>query len=81
MCPVTGYLLLSDTNSRQIYRVGAAGGAAGGRQRLKDAPVVAGTGEQCVPFNDAHCGDGGQATQAALMSPRGEGVGGHENQG
>ncbi|XP_062309102.1 teneurin-2 isoform X2 [Osmerus eperlanus] len=74
VCPVTGDLLLSDTNSRKIYRVGAAGGAAGDRQRLKDAPVVAGTGEQCVPFDDARCGDGGQATQAALMSPRGVAV-------
>lgn len=33
--------------------------------------MVAGTGEQCLPF-DERCGDGGKATEATLMSPKGE---------
>ena len=39
---------------------------------LDNAQVVAGTGEQCVPFDEARCGDGGKAAEATLMSPRGE---------
>lgn len=33
--------------------------------------MVAGTGEQCLPF-DERCGDGGKATEATLMSPKGD---------
>lgn len=36
-----------------------------------NADVVAGTGEQCLPF-DERCGDGGKAVEATLMSPKGE---------
>uniref|UniRef100_A0A8C1IIE9 Teneurin-2 n=1 Tax=Cyprinus carpio TaxID=7962 RepID=A0A8C1IIE9_CYPCA len=66
--PVSGSLFLSDTNSRQIYRVRSLNGA---RPLLDNAQVVAGTGEQCVPFDEARCGDGGKAVDATLMSPRG----------
>uniref|UniRef100_A0A8B9HGU9 Teneurin-2 n=1 Tax=Astyanax mexicanus TaxID=7994 RepID=A0A8B9HGU9_ASTMX len=66
--PVSGALLLSDTNSRQIYRVRSL---SGGHPLLENAQVVAGTGEQCVPFDEARCGDGGKAVEATLMSPRG----------
>ncbi|XP_065143605.1 teneurin-2 isoform X2 [Paramisgurnus dabryanus] len=66
--PVSGTLFLSDTNSRQIYRVHALNGA---RPLLDNAEVVVGTGEQCVPFDEARCGDGGKAVEATLMSPRG----------
>uniref|UniRef100_A0A8C2JHL3 Teneurin-2 n=1 Tax=Cyprinus carpio TaxID=7962 RepID=A0A8C2JHL3_CYPCA len=66
--PVSGSLFLSDTNSRQIYRVRSLNGA---RPLLDNAQVVAGTGEQCVPFDEARCGDGGKAMEATLMSPRG----------
>uniref|UniRef100_A0A4W4GLQ1 Teneurin-2 n=1 Tax=Electrophorus electricus TaxID=8005 RepID=A0A4W4GLQ1_ELEEL len=66
--PVSGALFLSDTNSRQIYRVRSLSGA---RPLLDNAQVVAGTGEQCVPFDEARCGDGGKAVEATLMSPRG----------
>ena len=37
----------------------------------KNAEVVAGTGEQCLPFDEARCGDGGKAVEATLMSPKG----------
>jgi len=66
--PVSGALFISDTNSRRIYRVHSL---TGGRQLPDNAEVVAGTGEQCLPF-DERCGDGGKATDATLMSPKGE---------
>lgn len=69
MDPVTGALFISDTNSRRIYRVRSL---TGGRLLSDNAEVVAGTGEQCLPF-DERCGDGGKATEATLMSPKGDG--------
>lgn len=68
MDPVTGALFISDTNSRRIYRVRSL---TGGRLLSDNAEVVAGTGEQCLPF-DERCGDGGKATEATLMSPKGD---------
>ncbi|KAL4631291.1 teneurin-2-like isoform X5 [Arapaima gigas] len=65
--PVSGALYISDTNSRRIYRVRSL---TGGRQLSDNAEVVAGTGEQCLPF-DERCGDGGKAVEATLMSPKG----------
>ncbi|TKS72606.1 Teneurin-2 [Collichthys lucidus] len=65
--PVSGALFISDTNSRRIYRVRSL---TGGRLLSDNAEVVAGTGEQCLPF-DERCGDGGKATEATLMSPKG----------
>ena len=64
---MTGSLFISDTNSRRIYRVRSL---TGGRLLSDNAEVVAGTGEQCLPF-DERCGDGGKATEATLMSPKG----------
>ncbi|XP_006630027.2 teneurin-3 isoform X11 [Lepisosteus oculatus] len=66
--PVTGQLYVSDTNSRRIYRPKLLTGA---RDLLLNAEVVAGTGEQCLPFDEARCGDGGKATEALLMGPKG----------
>ncbi|XP_047440563.1 teneurin-2 isoform X4 [Mugil cephalus] len=65
--PVSGALFISDTNSRRIYRVRSL---MGGRLLSDNAEVVAGTGDQCLPF-DERCGDGGKATEATLMSPKG----------
>ncbi|XP_062856489.1 teneurin-2 isoform X2 [Trichomycterus rosablanca] len=65
--PVTGALFISDTNSRRIFRVRTL---TGGRLLADNAEVVAGTGEQCLPF-DERCGDGGKALEATLMSPKG----------
>uniref|UniRef100_A0A4W3GXX0 Teneurin-2 n=1 Tax=Callorhinchus milii TaxID=7868 RepID=A0A4W3GXX0_CALMI len=66
--PVTGALYVSDTNSRQIFRIKSLSGA---RDLVGNSEVVAGTGEQCLPFDEARCGDGGKAVEATLMSPRG----------
>ncbi|XP_044310033.1 teneurin-2 [Varanus komodoensis] len=66
--PVSGSLYVSDTNSRRIYRVKTLTGA---KDLSSNSEVVAGTGEQCLPFDEARCGDGGKAVDATLMSPRG----------
>ncbi|XP_048671852.1 teneurin-2 isoform X9 [Marmota marmota marmota] len=68
MDPVSGSLYVSDTNSRRIYRVKSLSGA---KDLAGNSEVVAGTGEQCLPFDEARCGDGGKAVDATLMSPRG----------
>ncbi|POI35717.1 hypothetical protein CIB84_000531, partial [Bambusicola thoracicus] len=66
--PVTGDLYVSDTNTRRIYRPRSLTGA---KDLTKNAEVVGGTGEQCLPFDEARCGDGGKAVEATLMSPKG----------
>uniref|UniRef100_A0A8D0L4Z0 Teneurin-3 n=1 Tax=Sphenodon punctatus TaxID=8508 RepID=A0A8D0L4Z0_SPHPU len=66
--PVTGDLYVSDTNTRRIYRPKSLVGA---KDLTKNADIVAGTGEQCLPFDEARCGDGGKAVEATLMSPKG----------
>ncbi|XP_052401454.1 teneurin-3 isoform X5 [Carassius gibelio] len=66
--PMTGQLYVSDTNSRRIFRPKALTGT---KELLQNAEVVAGTGEQCLPFDEARCGDGGKATEAILLGPKG----------
>uniref|UniRef100_A0A8D3AP93 Teneurin-3 n=1 Tax=Scophthalmus maximus TaxID=52904 RepID=A0A8D3AP93_SCOMX len=66
--PVTGQLYASDTNSRRIYRPKMLSGA---RDLISNGEVVAGTGEQCPPFDDSRCGDGRKATEAQLLGPKG----------
>ncbi|KAG2465627.1 TEN3 protein, partial [Polypterus senegalus] len=66
--PVTGQLYVSDTNSRRIYRPKLVNGL---KDLMQNAEVVAGTGEQCLPFDESRCGDGGKATDALLMGPKG----------
>lgn len=68
MDPVSGSLYVSDTNSRRIYKVKSLTGT---KDLAGNSEVVAGTGEQCLPFDEARCGDGGKAVDATLMSPRG----------
>lgn len=67
---MSGSLYVSDINSRRIYRVKSLSGA---KDLAGNSEVVAGTGEQCLPFDEARCGDGGKAVDATLMSPRGKG--------
>ncbi|NXY84891.1 TEN2 protein, partial [Alcedo cyanopectus] len=66
--PVSGSLYVSDTNSRRIFKVKSLTGT---KDLSGNSEVVAGTGEQCLPFDEARCGDGGKAVDATLMSPRG----------
>uniref|UniRef100_A0AAY4A9Q0 Teneurin-3 n=1 Tax=Denticeps clupeoides TaxID=299321 RepID=A0AAY4A9Q0_9TELE len=66
--PVTGQLYVSDTNSRRIYRPKVLTGT---KELILNGEVVAGTGEQCLPFDEARCGDGGKAMEALLLGPKG----------
>ncbi|KAL3991512.1 spleen tyrosine kinase [Sarotherodon galilaeus] len=54
--PVNNAVYLSDTSSRKVF---------------KNLELVAGTGDQCLPYDDARCGDGGKAVEATLTNPRG----------
>ncbi|XP_022084804.1 teneurin-3-like isoform X2 [Acanthaster planci] len=66
--PLTGVLYLSDGQIRQIYQI----------RKLTDIPnistnlmLVAGTGTPCQPLDPDGCGDGGMATDAKLLDPKG----------
>ncbi|XP_065267168.1 teneurin-1 isoform X2 [Emys orbicularis] len=66
--PVSESLYLSDTNTRRVYKVKSLSET---KDLAKNYDVLAGTGEQCLPFDQSHCGDGGRASEASLNSPRG----------
>uniref|UniRef100_A0ABM5EWL4 Teneurin-1 isoform X2 n=1 Tax=Pogona vitticeps TaxID=103695 RepID=A0ABM5EWL4_9SAUR len=68
MDPVTESLYLSDTNTRRVYKAKLLSET---KDLAKNYEVVAGTGDQCLPFDQSHCGDGGRASEASLHSPRG----------
>uniref|UniRef100_A0A672JPX9 Teneurin transmembrane protein 1 n=1 Tax=Salarias fasciatus TaxID=181472 RepID=A0A672JPX9_SALFA len=68
MDPMGEVLYVSDTSSRRVYRVRNLGQPKDPSRNLE---VVAGTGEQCLPFDQSHCGEGRKATEAALSNPRG----------
>lgn len=68
MDPRGEVLYVSDTSSRRVYRVRNLGQPKDPSRNLE---VVAGTGEQCLPFDQSHCGEGRKATEAALNNPRG----------
>lgn len=68
MDPMGEVLYVSDTSSRRVYRVRNLGQPKDPSRNLE---VVAGTGEQCLPFDQNHCGEGRKAIEAALNNPRG----------
>ncbi|XP_065756630.1 teneurin-1 isoform X3 [Phocoena phocoena] len=68
MDPVSESLYLSDTNTRKVYKLRSL---VETKDLSKNFEVVAGTGDQCLPFDQSHCGDGGRASEASLNSPRG----------
>ncbi|XP_061642682.1 teneurin-1 isoform X2 [Phyllopteryx taeniolatus] len=68
MDPKGEVLYVSDTSSRRVYRVRNLGQPKDPSRNLE---VIAGTGEQCLPFDQSHCGEGRKATEAALNNPRG----------
>ncbi|XP_063102453.1 teneurin-1 isoform X3 [Cavia porcellus] len=74
MDPVSESLYLSDTNTRKVYRLKSL---VETKDLSKNFEVVAGTGDQCLPFDQSHCGDGGRASEASLNSPRGIAVDRH----
>lgn len=69
MDPVSESLYLSDTNTRKVYKLKSL---VETKDLSKNFEVVAGTGDQCLPFDQSHCGDGGRASEASLNSPRGK---------
>ncbi|CAL8351782.1 unnamed protein product [Lota lota] len=66
--PVSGVVYLSDTSSRKVFRVKSLSAV---KDVAKNLELVAGTGDQCLPYDDARCGDGGKAAEATLTNPRG----------
>ncbi|XP_031211309.1 teneurin-1 isoform X3 [Mastomys coucha] len=68
MDPMSESLYLSDTNTRKVYKLKSL---VETKDLSKNFEVVAGTGDQCLPFDQSHCGDGGKASDASLNSPRG----------
>ncbi|XP_075065930.1 teneurin-2 [Mixophyes fleayi] len=66
--PVSGSIFLSDTNSRRIYKIKSLTGA---KDIATNLEVIAGNGEQCMPFDESRCGNGGKAVDAILTNPRG----------
>uniref|UniRef100_A0A8C9T954 Teneurin transmembrane protein 1 n=1 Tax=Scleropages formosus TaxID=113540 RepID=A0A8C9T954_SCLFO len=68
MDPLNEVLYLSDTSSRRVYRLKTL---VEPREVANNLEMVAGTGEQCLPFDQSHCGDGGRASEASLHNPRG----------
>lgn len=69
MDPMSESLYLSDTNTRKVYKLRSL---VETKDLSKNFEVVAGTGDQCLPFDQSHCGDGGRASEASLNSPRGK---------
>lgn len=67
--PTSGAVFLSDTNSRRVFKIKSTVVV---KDLVKNSEVVAGTGDQCLPFDDTRCGDGGKATEATLTNPRGK---------
>ncbi|XP_048837963.1 teneurin-4 isoform X3 [Brienomyrus brachyistius] len=67
-CPMLGTLYLSDTNSRKVFKIKSLTAA---KDVAKNLELVAGTGDQCLPFDETRCGDGGKAVEATLTNPRG----------
>ena len=66
--PVNGAVYLSDTSSRKVFKVKSLNAV---KDLAKNVELVAGTGDQCLPYDDTRCGDGGKAIEATLTNPRG----------
>ncbi|TKS80689.1 Teneurin-4 [Collichthys lucidus] len=66
--PVNGAVYLSDTSSRKVFKVKSLNVV---KDVAKNLELVAGTGDQCLPYDDTRCGDGGKAIEATLTNPRG----------
>lgn len=66
--PVTGAVYLSDTSSRKVFKVKSLKFV---KDAAKNLELVAGTGDQCLPYDETRCGDGGKAVEATLTNPRG----------
>ncbi|XP_060653283.1 teneurin-m isoform X1 [Drosophila nasuta] len=68
LSPLDGTLYISDPESHQIIRVRNMSDYDRPEQNWE--PVV-GSGERCLPGDEAHCGDGALAKDAKLAYPKG----------
>ncbi|KAL5290836.1 TENM2.2 family protein [Megaselia abdita] len=68
LSPLDGTLYVSDPESHQIIKVKDVNDFS--RPETNWEPVV-GSGERCLPGDEAHCGDGGLAKDAKLAYPKG----------
>ncbi|XP_037070344.1 teneurin-m-like, partial [Pollicipes pollicipes] len=68
MSPVEQLLYISDPEAHQVFRVIQMDQVSDPSKNLER---VAGTGERCLPGDDAACGDGKLALDAKLSHPKG----------
>lgn len=66
--PADGHLYVSDPERHQVLRVLSLDPV--GEPSINSEPVV-GSGERCIPGDEALCGDGGLALKARLSQPKG----------
>lgn len=68
LSPLDGTLFISDPESHQILRVRNTDNFSDPDHNWE--PAV-GSGERCLPGDEAHCGDGALARDAKLAYPKG----------
>ncbi|KAH8270589.1 hypothetical protein KR018_012078 [Drosophila ironensis] len=68
LSPLDGTLYVSDPESHQIIRVRDTNNYS---QPELNWEAVVGSGERCLPGDEAHCGDGALAKDAKLAYPKG----------
>lgn len=66
--PVDGTLYISDPESHQIIKILRKDDSTDPERNWE---VVVGSGERCLPGDEAHCGDGALARDAKLAYPKG----------
>jgi hypothetical protein len=67
--PLDGTLFISDPESHQIIRILRQNDFTDPERNWE---VFVGSGERCLPGDEAHCGDGSSARDAKLAYPKGE---------
>ncbi|XP_017957287.2 teneurin-m isoform X2 [Drosophila navojoa] len=68
LSPLDGTLYVSDPESHQIIRVRDISDYSQPEQNWE---AIVGSGERCLPGDEAHCGDGALAKDAKLAYPKG----------
>ncbi|XP_031338872.1 teneurin-m isoform X6 [Photinus pyralis] len=71
LSPLDGILYISDPESHQIIRVRNINDFSDPDRNWE---IVVGSGERCLPGDEAHCGDGALARDAKLAYPKGVAV-------
>lgn len=66
--PADGHLYISDPERQQVLRALSLDSVR--EPSINSEPVV-GSGERCIPGDEASCGDEGPALQARLSHPKG----------